>query len=85
MIRVTFETLLLFLVPFVLFSLWLKLGQRSVFDPAHWSRAFLGLVIAGFLLVASFFVATGLFAERHLGAYVPAHTENGQLIPGGFK
>jgi hypothetical protein len=85
MIRVIFETLLLFLAPFVLFSIWLKLGQRSAFDPAHWSRAFMGLVIAGFLSIALYFIGIGLFAERHLGAYVPAHTENGQLIPGGFK
>ena len=85
MIRVTFETLLLFLVPFVLFSLWLKIGQRSVLDPSHWSRAALGLVISGFVLVALFFIASGVFAERHLGAYVPAHIENGELVPGGFK
>ncbi len=85
MIRVTFETLVLFLVPFVLFVLWLKIGQRSVLDPSHWSRAGLGLVISGLVLVALFFVASGVLAERHLGAYVPAHVENGELIPGSFK
>jgi hypothetical protein len=85
MVKLTLENLFLFLSHFVLFSIWLKLGQRSAFDPAHWSRAFMGLVIAGFLSIALYFIGIGLFAERHLGAYVPAHTENGQLIPGGFK
>lgn len=85
MIRITFETVLLFLVPFVLFSLWLKLGQRSAFDPAHWSRAFLMLVIAGLVAVGLFFVASGMFAERHFGAYVPAHVDHGEFVPGGFK
>jgi hypothetical protein len=85
MIRVTFETLLLFLVPFVLFSVWLKLGQRSALDPSHWNRVVLGLVIAGLVLVALFFLASGVFAERHLGAYVPAHVEKGELVQGGFQ
>jgi hypothetical protein len=85
MIRVTFETLLLFIIPFVVYSIWLKIGQKSTLDPENWSRPLLGLVSAGFILIALFFVATGLFSERHLGAYVPAHVENGQLVPGIFK
>ena len=85
MIRVTFETLLLFLIPFLIYSVWLKIGQKSALDPEHWSRPFLGLVSAGFILVALFFIATGLLSERHLGAYEPAHVENGQLVPGTFK
>ena len=85
MIRVTFETLLLFLIPFIAYLIWLKIGQKSALDPEHWSKPLLGLVCAGFILVASFFITTGLFSERHLGAYVPAHLENGQLVPGTFK
>jgi len=45
----------------------------------------LGLVIAGLVLVALFFLASGVFAERHLGAYVPAHVEKGELVKGGFQ
>ncbi len=85
MIRVTFETLLLFLIPFLIYSVWLKIGQKSALDPEYWSRPLLGLVSTGFILVALFFITTGLFSERHLGAYVPAHVENGQLVPGTFK
>ena len=51
----------------------------------HIERAALGLVISGLGLVALFFIASGLLAERHLGAYVPAHIEKGELVPGGFK
>jgi len=85
MIRVIFENLLLFIVPFILYSVWLKIVQKSTLDPENWSRSLLALVSAGFILVALFFVASGLFAERHLGAYTPAHVENGQLVPGTFK
>jgi hypothetical protein len=85
MIRVIFENLLLFIVPFILYSVWLKMVQKSTLDPENWSRSLLVLVSAGFILVALFFVASGLFAERHLGAYMPAHLENGQLVPGTFK
>ena len=85
MIRVTFETLVLFVIPFVLYSLWLKIAQRSTLDPENWSRPLLSLVVAGLILVALFFVGTGLFSERHLGAYEPAHVENGRLVPGTFK
>ena len=31
--------------------------------------------------VASIFIVGGL-SERHHGAYVPAHIENGKLVPG---
>ena len=30
-------------------------------------------------------VLTGLFSERHPDGYVPAHMENGRLVPGQFR
>jgi hypothetical protein len=40
----------------------------------------LGLVIA---VIGMF--AFGIFADRHLGAYVPAHIENGVVVPGRMQ
>ena len=85
MIRIAFETLVLFLIPFALFAGWLMLSKKSAFDPEHWSKPFLILVISGLVLIALSFVFSGVFAERHLDTYVPAHMENGKFVPGGFK
>jgi hypothetical protein len=30
-------------------------------------------------------IVLGLFAPREQGAYVPAHVENGRLMPGHFE
>jgi hypothetical protein len=30
-------------------------------------------------------IAFGIFAPRHAGAYVPAHIENGKLVPGRMQ
>ena len=85
MIRIFLETLVVFLIPFALFAGWLMLSRKSAFDPEHWSKPFLILVISGLILIALSFVISGVFAERHLDTYVPAHMENGKFVPGGFK
>jgi hypothetical protein len=41
--------------------------------------------MSGLVLIALSFVFSGLFAERHLDTYVPAHMENGKFVPGGFQ
>ena len=85
MVRVVAESVLLFLVPFAAFAVMLVLMRRKVLDPDHWSRAGLWLAGAGMLLVAATFVGTALLGERHTGAFVPAHIENGRVVPGGFR
>lgn len=85
MIRIFLETLVVFLIPFALFAGWLMLSRKSAFDPEHWSKPFLILVISGLILIALSFVISGVFAERHLDTYIPAHMENGKFVPGGFK
>jgi hypothetical protein len=37
------------------------------------------------MLAALSFLYEGMVAPRDTGAYVPAHTENGVLVPGHFK
>lgn len=85
MMRVTVESILLFLVPFGVYTLWVAVARRFGFDSPAFSQAAAYLAAVGLILVMLSFVMLGFFAERHQEAYVPAHMENGQLIEGQFK
>ena len=82
MIRAVIEELLLFLLPFGAFALWLMARRRSPLARAHWDGNVSWLVIAGLGLAIVGLLATALLTPRHMGAYVPAHMENGKLVPG---
>jgi uncharacterized membrane protein YoaK (UPF0700 family) len=85
MIRVTLETLVLFLLPFVIYAVWVRISGHISASLDPWSPPLLWLVLSGLVLVALAFLMTGLFAERHIGNYIPAHIENGHFIPGEFQ
>jgi threonine/homoserine efflux transporter RhtA len=85
MMRVTLESLLLFLVPFGVYALWVIVARRAGLDTPTFNAVATGLTAAGLILVAISFVLMGVFAQRHQDVYVPAHMENGQFIPGEFK
>lgn len=85
MIRTIIESVLLFLLPFAGYALYLVARQRTALDPDHWSKPFLSLVVTGLVIVALSFVASALISERHPSGYVPAHIENGKLVPGTFQ
>jgi len=77
----------LLLAPFVLYALFLWATRKGILHPDQWRVEVLALLsLAAVLLTAVGFV---LIAER-TGAparstYVPAHLENGQLVPGTMK
>lgn len=85
MIRVLIEGAAFFLLPFVLFAVALALRRRNLLDPDSWSPHLVTLAAAGLLLVISSLVYAGLFAEQHTGAFVPAHLENGRVVPGEVR
>ncbi len=85
MTRALSEELLLFLVPFVLFALWLAVRRRTPFARVHWDGHVSWLVIAGLVVALGWLVCTGLTAQRGTGAYVPAHMENGVFVPGADR
>ena len=85
MTRVFVESLLLFLLPFLVFAIYLVARRKPAFDPDHWSKPLLWLIMAGLGLVALSFIASGIFRERQVSGYVPAHIENGKLVPGKFE
>lgn len=85
MLRRVLEELALFLIPFGLFFAYLVLVGRNPLQRAHWDAQAFRLVMAGLAIVIASLVLTGLFSERHAQGYVPAHMENGQLVPGTFR
>ena len=84
MIRPVFTELALFLTPFVLYAVFLWATKAGVLEPASWSWGMLGsLAIAALVLVVGSFLVIAQFSGAPPGStYIPAHMENGKLVPG---
>lgn len=83
--RAFIETALLFLTPFVAYVVFHALQRRWPFVAELWhGRVISLLTIAGLLTAIAGMVTLGL-RGREQGAYVPAHVEDGRLVPGRFK
>jgi hypothetical protein len=87
MARTILIELLLFLSPFAVYALILIATRRDARAREHWpARMLATLAIVGGLLVIA-----GLLGFAHFGGappggvYVPAHVEDGRLVPGRIK
>jgi hypothetical protein len=84
MIRPIFTEFALFITPFVLYALFVWATREGVLDVSAWSMPrLIWLTISALVLVIMSF----LFLAQFGGApprstYVPAHMENGRLVPG---
>jgi hypothetical protein len=87
MIRTGFTELLLFLLPFAAYAAFLFATRSGVLDPKSWPvRHVMLLGIAALLLVIGSFIYLAHFSGAPVGTtYVPAHMENGRLVPGAYK
>jgi heme/copper-type cytochrome/quinol oxidase subunit 3 len=87
MIRPLLTEIALFLTPFAVYAVFLWATRAAVLDPKSWSRPRLAwLTIAALvLLLGSFFVLAQFEHAPPGSTYVPAHVENGKLIPGEAK
>jgi len=87
MIRPILIELLLFLTPFAAYAFLLWAKSHGVFDPESWPlRTVLTLTVSALLLMgASAIIASQLSGSPPGTTYVPAHVENGRLIPGTSK
>jgi hypothetical protein len=86
MLRALFESLGLFLLPFLLFAAYLVLRLRYPLQLEHWTRGRVAtLTLVGLAAALAGILALGLTARRGTGLYVPAHVENGVLIPGHIE
>jgi hypothetical protein len=84
MIRPLATELLLFLAPFALYAAFLFATRAGVFDPDAWStRALLWLGLAAIVCAAIGLAVLMQFSRAPAHSkYVPAHIENGKLVPG---
>ncbi len=84
--RVIWEPALLFLSPFIVYVILLVLRRTAPFSSRHWTQGTVSmLTLAGLAAAVVFMLAYGLLAKRHMGGYVPAHIENGQIVPGRME
>ena len=84
--RTISELGLLYLAPFALYLVYLIARRVYILSFDHWTRSVIAtLSLAGLVLVLGSLLLTGFFAERHEGAYAPAHIENGKLVGGEIQ
>jgi hypothetical protein len=83
--RAIIETFLLFSSPFLAYALFLLVQRRWPWTRAVWAGETVSrLAIAGLLIAIAGLVGLGL-SRQNVGAYIPAHVENGKLQPGRFE
>jgi hypothetical protein len=87
MIRPIATELVLFLAPFAAYAIFLWATEAGVLHPESWPLARLAwLTAAALALIAgSFIVLAQWGGEPKNSTYVPAHIENGKLVPGKMK
>ena len=87
MIRPVFTEIVLFVVPFVLYAVFLWATKAGVMDVESWPLARIAwLTIVALALVVGSFVYFAHFSGSKPGSeYVPAHLENGRFVPGKSK
>lgn len=84
--RNVLEPLALFLSPFAVYALYLALRARYPLEVEHWTRGRVSvLTLVGLAAAVLGLVALDAFAPRGRGVYIPAHVQNGVLVPGRIE
>ncbi|EJN12062.1 hypothetical protein PMI42_04669 [Bradyrhizobium sp. YR681] len=84
MIRPVLTEIGIFLIPFAVYALFLAASRSGVFARSSWPVT----VVARLVLAALVLVIAGLIGLAHYSGappdstYIPAHIENGKLVPG---
>ncbi|AXK83351.1 hypothetical protein DW352_24200 [Pseudolabrys taiwanensis] len=87
MIRPVLTEIVLFVLPFVLYVVFLWATKAGVLHPDSWPvQRIVSLAIVALILVAGSFVFFAHFSGAPVGStYVPAHIEDGKFVPGQMK
>jgi uncharacterized protein DUF6111 len=87
MIRPIFTEFALFVAPFVAYALFLWATRAGVVDAKAWSAPRLAwlAIIALVLVIVSLLMLAEFSGAPPGSTYVPAHLENGRLVPGVEK
>ena len=84
--RAAAESIGLFFLPFLLFALYLVARLRYPLAVEHWTRSRVAtLILIGLAAAVIGMIALVSTSPRGQGVYVPAHVENGELVPGHFQ
>jgi hypothetical protein len=87
MIRPVLTEVGIFLIPFVAYALFLLATRSGVFVSSSWPAHLVAKLVLGSLLlvVISFVLLAHFSGAPPNSTYVPAHIENGRLVPGVEK
>jgi membrane protein implicated in regulation of membrane protease activity len=87
MIRPALTEIGIFLIPFGVYALFLLATRSAILAPSSWPVQMVArLVIGSLLLVIISLVLLAQFSGSSPNStYVPAHVENGKLVPGVEK
>ena len=87
MIRPVLTEVGIFLIPFAVYALFLIATRSGVLVSASWPVHLVAKLVLGSLLlvVISFVLLAHFSGAPPNSTYVPAHIENGKLIPGVEK
>jgi uncharacterized protein DUF6111 len=87
MIRPALTEIGIFLIPFVVYALFLVATRSNLVAQSSWPLPLLAKLLLGSLLlvIASFIMLANFSGAPPHSTYVPAHIENGRLVPGVEK
>jgi hypothetical protein len=87
MIRPVLTEVGIFLIPFAVYALFLVATRSGLFAQTSWPAHLVAKLALGSLLlvVVSFILLAHFSGAPPNSTYVPAHIENGKLVPGVEK
>jgi Family of unknown function (DUF6111) len=87
MIRPALTEVGIFLIPFVVYALFLIATRSGLLVQSSWPVRVIGRLLIGSLLlvVISFILLAQFSGGAPNSTYIPAHIENGRLVPGVQK
>ena len=87
MIRPAFTEILVFLIPFAVYALFLIATRSGLLMQSSWPVHIIAKLVLGSLLlvVVSFILLAHFSGGSPNSTYIPAHIENGRLVPGVEK
>jgi hypothetical protein len=87
MIRPVLTEVGIFLIPFAVYAVFLIATRSGVFAQSSWPVHLVAKLALGSLLlvVVSFLLLAHFSGAPPNSTYVPAHIENGRLVPGAEK
>ena len=87
MIRPALTEIGIFLIPFVVYALFLVATRSGLLVQSSWPAHRLAKLVLGslFLVVVSFILLAHFSGAPPNSTYIPAHIENGKFVPGVEK